>query len=61
MNESNKVIKQNGYYIYELLWNEKFELLDESYSVPDIQYYFEYIIRKHQKFIGNSLIKINVN
>ena len=61
MNKSNKVIKQNEYYIYELLCNEKFELLDESYSVSDIQYYFEYIIKKHQKLIDNSPIKINVN
>ena len=29
--------------------NEKFELTDGSYSVPDIQDYFEYIIKKHKK------------
>ena len=28
-------------------WNEEFELPNESYSVSDIQYYFEYILRKH--------------
>ena len=27
-------------------WNTKFELSDESYSVPEIQDYFEYIIKK---------------
>ena len=27
-------------------WNEEFELADGSYSVSDIQYYFEYIIKK---------------
>ena len=28
-------------------WNDKFELLDRSYSVSDIQDYFEYILKKH--------------
>ena len=28
-------------------WNEKFELPDGSYSVSDIQDYFEYIMKKH--------------
>ena len=28
-------------------WNYKFELLDGSYSVPDIQDYFECIFKKH--------------
>ena len=28
-------------------WNEEFELPDASYSVSDIQDYFEYIIKKH--------------
>ena len=49
MNESNQVIKQNGYYIYELLWNDKSELLNESYSGSEIQYHFKYVIKKHQK------------
>ena len=26
-----------------LMWNEELKLLDESYSVPDIQDFFEYI------------------
>ena len=28
-------------------WNDKFELLDRSYSVSNIQDYFEYILKKH--------------
>ena len=28
-------------------WNDKFELPDGSYSVSDIQDYFEYILKKH--------------
>ena len=30
-----------------LTWNEEFELADESYSITDIQDYFEYILKKH--------------
>ena len=28
-------------------WNEEFELPDGSYSIWDIQDYFEYILKKH--------------
>ena len=28
-------------------WNDNFELLDGSYSVSDIQDYFEYILKEH--------------
>ena len=42
-------------------WNENFELPDGSYSVSDIQDYFEYIIRKHETVTGNSAIRIQVN
>ena len=27
-------------------WNDEFELPDRSYSVSDIQYYFEYVLKK---------------
>ena len=37
-------------------WNEKFELPDGSYSVSDIQDYFEYIIRKHYTLTDNQPI-----
>ena len=29
-------------------WNEEFELPNGSYSVSDIQVYFEYIFKKHE-------------
>ena len=29
-----------------MTWNEEFELPDKSYSISDIQYYFEYISKK---------------
>ena len=40
---------------------DKFELPDESYSVSDIQDYFEHIIKKHEEKTDNSLIRIYVN
>ena len=30
------------------MWNDKFGLPDRSYSVSDIQDYFEYIMKKHE-------------
>ena len=43
------------------MWNDKFESLDGSYSVSDIQDYFEYIIKKHDTVAGNSPIRIYEN
>ena len=42
-------------------WNDKFELPDVSYSISDIQDYFNYVIKKHETFTDNPLIKIYVN
>ena len=42
-------------------WDEEFELLDGSYSISDIQDYFEYILKKHGEKIVNPSIKIYVN
>ena len=36
----------NRFKISPPTWNDKFELPDESYSVSDIQDYFEYILKK---------------
>ena len=43
------------------MWNEEFELPDGSYSVSDIQYYFEYILKKHSESVDNPSIRIYVN
>ena len=39
-------------------WVDKFDLLDGSYSVSDIQDYFEYIITKHEVAADNPPIQI---
>ena len=56
-----KQYKNNKFKISAPTWNEEFELADGSYSVSDIQDYFEYIIRKHEIFTDNPLIKIYIN
>ena len=42
-------------------WNDKFELANGSYSVSDIQDYFEYILKKHGENIDNPLIRIYIS
>ena len=42
-------------------WNDEFELPDGSYSVSDIQDYFEYILKKHGENVDNPSIQIYVN
>ena len=51
----------NKFRISAPTWNDEFELLDGSYSVSDIQDYFEYILKKHGKDINKSSIQIYVN
>ena len=41
--------------------NDKFELSDGSYSVSNIQDYFEYILKKHVEDIDKLSVKIYVN
>ena len=42
-------------------WNEEFELPGGWNSVLDIQDYFEYIIKKHQKVTDNHTIRMSVS
>ena len=42
-------------------WNDKFELPDGSYSISDIQDYFEYILKKHGEDIDKPSTQIYVN
>ena len=42
-------------------WNDKFELPDGSYSVSDIQDYFEYIFKKHGENTDKPSVEIYVN
>ena len=51
----------NKFKISALTWNDEFELPDGSYSISDIQDYFEYILKKHGKDIDKPSIQIYVN
>ena len=42
-------------------WNDEFDLLDRSYSISDIQDYFEYIIKEHENITDNSPVQIYHN
>ena len=51
----------NKFKISASTWSEEFELPDGSYSVSDIQDYFEYILKKHSESVDNPSIRIYVN
>ena len=42
-------------------WNDTFDLLDGSYSISDIQDYFEFIIKKHETLTENPPVQIYPN
>ena len=52
---------KNKFKISAPTWSEEFELLDGSYSISDIQDYFEYILKKHSESVDNPSIRIYVN
>ena len=39
-------------------WNDTFDLPDGSYSIDDIQDYFEFIIKKHENLTEDPLVEI---
>ena len=51
----------NKFKISASTWNDEFELPDGSYSISDIQDYFEYILKKHGEDIDKPSIQIYVN
>ena len=51
----------NKFKISAPTWNDEFELPDGSYSVSDIQDYFEYILKKHGENTDKPSVQIYVN
>ena len=51
----------NKFKISAPAWNDKFNLVDGSYSVSNIQDYFEYIIEKHETVADNPPMQIYTN
>ena len=48
----------NKFKISAPTWNDKLDLPDGSYSISDIQDYFEYIIKKHETIVENPPAQI---
>ena len=61
MEDIKKSCKNNKFKISAPTWNEEFELPDESYSISDIQDYFEHILKKHGEKTVNLSIRIYIN
>ena len=53
--------KNNKFKISAPTLSDEFELPDGSYSISDIQDYFEYILKKHSEIVDNPSIKIYIN
>ena len=51
----------NKFKISAPTWNETFDLPDGSYSIDDIQDYFEFIIEKHKPLTENLPVQIYPN
>ena len=51
----------NKFKISAPTWIDEFNLPDGSYSVSDIQDYFEYIIKKHETIADNPPVQIYLN
>ena len=57
----NSVYNNNKFKISAPTWNVEFDLPDGSYSVSDIQDYFEFIIKKHETIADNPPMQIYTN
>ena len=51
----------NKFKISAPIWNDTFDLPNGSYSISDIQDYFEFIIKKHETLIEYPSIQIYPN
>ena len=47
----------NKFKISAPTWNDTFDLPNGSYSIADIQYYLEFIIKKHKTLTENQLVQ----
>ena len=56
-----KSYENNKFKMLIPTWNDEFESPNGSYSVSDIQHYFENIFKKHSEKAVNTSIRIYVN
>ena len=57
----NSEYSNNRFNILAPTWNDTSDLLDGSYSISDIQDYFEFIIKKHETLTENPPVQIYSN
>ena len=60
-NNIKSTYNNNKFEISAPIWNDTFYLPDGSYSIADIQDYFEFIIKKHETLIEDSPVEIYPN
>ena len=53
--------RNNKFKVSAPIWSDEFELPDGSYSISDIQDYFEYILKKHSERVDERPIEIFVS
>ena len=53
--------KNNKFKVLAPTWNDTFDLPDGSYSITDIQDYFEFIIKKHETLTKNPPVQVYPN
>ena len=56
-----KLYNNNKFKISAPPWSDELDLPDGSYSISDIQDYFEYIIKKHETIADDPLVQIYLN
>ena len=61
MEKHKNSYNNNKFEISAPTWSDEFELPDGSYSISDIQDYFQYILKKHSENVDNPSIRIYVN
>ena len=59
--KTKRSYKNNKFKISARTWNDEFDLPDGSYSISDIQDYFEYILKKHSESVDDPPIEIFVS
>ena len=59
MENIKSLYNNNKFKISAATWNDEFELPDRSYSISDIQDYFEYILKKHEEDIAGKITSVS--
>ena len=61
MENIKSAYSNNKFKISAPTWNDEFDLPDGSYSVVEIQDYFEFIIKKYETLAENRPVQIYSN